>query len=302
MLSKNKNRPNHTEYPFHPHYFHINNHALHYIQEGQGELILFIHGTPSWSFEFRNIIKSLSDKYQCIAPDFIGFGRSDKPRNFDYSPKAQSEILEKFILQKNLKNIHLVVHDFGGPIAIQTAIRHPGRIKNLIILNSWMWSQKNESHFKAKMKLLKNPLIPFLYRYFNFSARFLLPKTFGKNKITKKILKGYTAPFIRRKEREAPLAFARSLVEDQNWFDELWQKRKLISHIPALILWGMKDPTIPSSYIKKWEEVFLTSKSIKFHTSGHFPQEEQPEKVAKEIQTFIQTCSDPTDHLIPSNL
>src|SRR5690606_11815870 len=101
-----------SEYPFSPNFFEINGQKMHYIDVGQGEILLFVHGTPSWSFDFRKIIKNLSSHYRCIAIDHIGFGLSDKPKNYDYTTQNHSKNLEKFIFAQNLTNITLIVHDF----------------------------------------------------------------------------------------------------------------------------------------------------------------------------------------------
>src|SRR5690606_1430255 len=101
-----------TEYPFTPHYFEVNAQRLHFIDEGKGETILFVHGTPSWSFDFRNVIKVLQDHYRCVAIDHMGFGLSDKPESYDCSAQRHSLTLTQFILQQDLNNLTLVVHDF----------------------------------------------------------------------------------------------------------------------------------------------------------------------------------------------
>jgi len=277
-----------SEYPFTPHYFDINGYKLHYIDEGQGQTILFIHGTPSWSFDFRNVIKELKSTYRCIAIDHIGFGLSDKPKEYDYSTLNHSKTLEKFINGLQLHDITLVVHDFGGPIALNVAIQHPDLIKNLVILNSWLWSSKNDPDFIKLSKILKNPLLPFLYRYLNFSPRFILPKSFGDKKLSNKTLKQYTSPFANKSQRNGALAFALSLLNDQNWFEELWNKRLAISQIPTLIIWGMKDPVIKPHNLDKFLSEFPNSKVIKLVTCGHFPQEEEPALVTKSILDFLK--------------
>ena len=114
-----------NEYPFTSYYFEINQQRMHYVDEGEGEVFLFVHGTPSWSFDFRKLIIDLSSTNRCIAIDHIGFGLSDKPKQYDYSTKNHANTLEKFILSKNLSNINLVVHDFGGPIGLSVAIKYP---------------------------------------------------------------------------------------------------------------------------------------------------------------------------------
>ncbi|MFO0506209.1 MAG: alpha/beta fold hydrolase, partial [Chryseotalea sp.] len=135
------------EYPFTSKYFEINKQKLHYIDEGKGDVILFVHGTPSWSFDYRNIMLNLRNKYRCVAIDHIGFGLSDKPENYDYSTQNHCKTLEQFILEKQLNNITLVVHDFGGPIGLSFAINYPKLVKKLVILNSWLWSSAKDPHF-----------------------------------------------------------------------------------------------------------------------------------------------------------
>lgn len=281
-------------YPFESHYFPINGYGyqLHYIDEGTGEVILFVHGTPSWSFDFRNIIQQLKSDYRCVAIDHIGFGLSDKPEHYDYSTINHSRTLEKFILDKNLKNITLVLHDFGGPIGFNVAIHHPERIKNIVVLNSWLWSSETEPEFIKFSKVLRSPLLPFLYKWLNFSPKFILPKSFGNHKLPRKTLKQYTKPFANRKQRNGALAFARSLLTDQQWFEQLWQQRMAVAEKPTLFVWGMKDPVITPKNLEKFETGFPNSKSVKLETSGHFPQEEEPEKVADAIRSFILASVD----------
>ena len=276
-----------NEYPFQSNYFDVNEYRLHYIDEGKGDTILFIHGTPSWSFDYRNVIKKLRSSYRCIAMDHIGFGLSDKPEAYNYSTQNHSHTLEKFILARKLENITLVVHDFGGPIGLDVAIKFPEKIKNIVVLNSWLWSSKTDADFIKLGKILKSPLLPFLYLYLNFSPKFIMPKAFGDKKLSKQLIKQYTFPFADKTQRQGALAFAKSLLNDQDWFEELWNKKQSLSAKPTLFIWGMKDPVIKPPYLEKFVSGFSNSKTIKLESSGHFPQEEQPEAVAEAIRTCL---------------
>lgn len=276
-----------SQYPFPSHYFDINGYKMHYIEEGQGETILFVHGTPSWSFDYRNIIKKLKLSFRCVAIDHIGFGLSDKPEHYDYSTQNHSKTLERFVFDKQLDNITLVVHDFGGVIGLNFAIQYPEKIKRLVILNSWLWSIKNEPEFDKLSKILRNPLLPFLYRYLNFSPKYFLPKSFGDCKLPKHLVAQYTKPFADKTQRNGALAFAKSLLNDQDWFQELWDKRHSISDKPTVFIWGMKDPIIKPHYLDKFQSGFTNLKTVKLETCGHFPQEEQPELVTKSLLNFL---------------
>ncbi len=275
------------EYPFAHRSFGIDGHQLHYIDEGQGEIILFVHGTPSWSFDFRHVIKALRSSYRCIAVDHIGFGLSDKPEVYDYSTLNHSRTLEKFIVEKQLYNFTLAVHDFGGPIGLHVAIRHPERIKRMVILNSWLWGSKGDPEFIKMRKILRSPLLPFLYRQLNFSPKYILPKSFGDKKISGKTLKQYTKPFANSTQRNGALAFARSLLQDQDWFNELWNSKQSISSKPTLLIWGLKDPVIKPHHLVKFQSGFKNVRTVKLETCGHFPQEEEPEKVIEAMRNFM---------------
>lgn len=276
-----------AEYPFAPFYFDVNGHKLHYIDEGRGETIVFVHGTPSWSFDFRNVIKALKTDFRCLAIDLMGFGLSDKPELYNYSTRNHAKTFEKFILEKGLEDITLVVHDFGGPIGLNFAIQHPEKIKRLVVLNSWLWSSEGDPEFAKLSKALKSPLLPFLYRRFNFSPGFIMPKTFGERKLSKDVRKQYTKPFADKTQRNGTLAFAGSLLNDQDWFEELWNKRSAIADKPTLFIWGMKDPVVKPRYLDKFLTGFRNSSAVKLETSGHFPQEEQPDEVVKSIRDFV---------------
>lgn len=288
MANDSKKWLNRREYPFRPNFFEINGQKMHYIDEGDGNVILYIHGTPSWSFDFRKVIQKLKSGSRCIAIDHIGFGLSDKPENYDYSTINHALTLEKFIQHMQLENITLVLHDFGGPIGFHYAINYPEKVKSIVVLNSWLWSSEDDPEFKKASKILQNPLLPFLYKRLNISPRFILPKSFGDKKLSKKTVKQYTKPFANHKQRNGALAFAKSLLNDQYWFEDLWGKRKIVSHKPVLFIWGMRDPVISSRNLEKFEEGFPESTTTKLNTSGHFPQEEEPAKVADAIRRFME--------------
>jgi pimeloyl-ACP methyl ester carboxylesterase len=278
---------NSNEYPFLSRTFEVDNQRMHYIDEGKGDCILFVHGTPSWSFDFRKLISELSRTHRCIAIDHIGFGLSDKPKNYHYTTQAHSSNLEKFILDKKLENITLVVHDFGGPIGLNVAIKHPDRFKQFIILNSWLWSSENDPDFKKFSRILRSPMLPFLYRYLNFSARFVLPKSFGKNKISKEVLKHYTKPFRNKNERNGTLGFVHSLLNDQEWFESLWNHKSVIENKRTLFIWGIADQFIKPHYLEKFKTGFKNCEVLKLENCGHFPQEEESENVIRTATKWL---------------
>ena len=148
--------------------------------------------------------------------------------------------------------------------------------------------QRKEHDFVKMKKIFNNPLLPFVYRYLNFSAKYLLPKSFGDHKISKQTLRQNTNPFDNSNQRNGTLAVAKSLLNDQDWFEELWNKRGTISYEPALFICGMKNPVIKLDY-PKVSSGFVNSNAIQLQTCGHFPQEEELVAVADSIPRLLAT-------------
>jgi pimeloyl-ACP methyl ester carboxylesterase len=288
-----------SEYPFTSRYFLVNGKYLHYIDEGIGPVLLFVHGTPSWSFDFRHVIQKLKTSYRCIAFDHIGFGFSDKPVEYDYTTINHAKTLEAFVRHLKLQNITLIMHDFGGPIGFYFAINNASAIKNFVVLNSWLWSSHGQPDFMKLSKVLRSPLLPFLYLYLNFSVRFLMPASFGKRKLDHATHRHYVKPFAKKSTRYGVLAFARSLLNDQEWFEALWQKKDQVSTKPTLFIWGMHDKFVGPGYLNKFATGFRNCETVLLEDCGHFPQEEEPDVVADSISNFLKRRSVENNGSVP---
>lgn len=280
---------NKNEYPFKSNYINIDGNNLHYIDEGSGEVILFVHGTPDWSFTYRNMVKHFSKKFRCIAADNLGYGLSDKPESAVFTPEAHSTRLKKFIEKLKLKNINLVVHDFGGPIGLGYALNHPENIKSIVIFNTWMWSLQDEKHFEAPGKIFGGWLGKFFYTRLNFSVRVIMKASFGnKKKLTPELHHQYIKAQGSPKERIAAFACVNALIGSSDFYNSLWEKRELLLQKPVLLLWGMKDEFLKTSLLfPKWEQLLNGKKIVKLEKAGHFVQEEEPELINKEMELFL---------------
>lgn len=277
-------------YPFAAHTLPLPQGQLHYVDEGQGEPIVFVHGTPTWSFVWRQQLKALSRKYRCIAPDHLGFGLSDKPKGhtFAFTPDAHADNLEQLIAHLQLKNITLVVHDFGGPIGLRYAVRHPENVKRLVVLNTWMWSLENEKQMMKISNFLSGGIGRFLYLQLGFSPRLLLPKGYANKKhLTKEVHQHYLKVFRSPEERLGTWHFAKALQQSSVYFANLWEQRRQLASIPMLILWGEKDSLLPLHFLENWKEAFPDA-SVKTFTAGHFVQEEKGGEVADAIAAFMK--------------
>lgn len=267
------------EYPFSSNYFQTELGRMHYIDEGSGEPIVFIHGNPSWSFQFRNVIKELSGTYRCIAPDMIGFGLSDKPHDWSYLPKEQAKLIDEFLQSLDLKSITMVVGDWGGPIGLSYAVHHPERMKNLVITNTWMWSVKDDWYYQAFSKIVGGSIGKFLIDKRNFFAKDIVKMASGI-KPSKEVHMHYLKPLEKKKERKGSWIFPKNVVDSWEWLSELWEKRDRLKRNRVALVWGMKDIAFREKQLKKWITLFPDAEVHRFKDAGHFIAEERPDRLS----------------------
>jgi haloalkane dehalogenase len=277
-----------TEYPFRSHYLKLEAGTMHYVDEGAGQPIVMVHGTPDWSFVYRHLVKGLSPRFRCIAADHLGFGLSDKPRGYSYWPDQQAKNLRALIEALGLQDITLVLHDFGGPFGLAYAIERPENVRSLVLMNTWMWSLRGDPHYERAGRLLGGPIGRFLYLRLNFSARVIMKHAMAdKSKLPPHIHRQYIRALPSASDRAGTWAYARALVGASEWYDDLWRRRDRIKDTPALILWGMKDVAFREKELQRLETVFAHGCTVRFEDAGHFVQEEQPARVGALIAEFL---------------
>ena len=262
---------------------------IHYVDEGQGDVVLFVHGTPTWSFEFRHLIAALAPKYRCIAPDHLGFGRSDRPIGADYSPQAHAKRLAAFVDGLGLDRFTLVVHDYGGPIGLPLALSDPSSVTRLVIMNSWLWPLDDDADMKRRAQLAGGSLGRFLYKYANASLRLLMPSAYGdRRKLTKEIHRQYLDVFRDRRARVDVLhALAKALLESRSYYADLYARADRLRDIPTLIVWGMKDVAFQPNQLARWQSLLPAAQVCRIESAGHWPHEEEPDAVINAIAGFL---------------
>jgi len=261
---------------------------MHYIDEGQGKPVVMVHGNPDWSFSYRHLVKKLSSNYRCVAADHIGFGLSDKPINWSYLPKDHAENFGKLIDNLQLDDITLIVNDWGGPIGLSYAIAHPERVKNIVILNTWLWSTNDDWYYQVFSRFTGGPIGRFLIKNFNFFARTIVKSAYAdKLRLTDDIHRHYLKPLENPRERKGNWVFPRQIIASGEWLGEQWSKIDTIQDKPALILWGMKDIAFREKELKRWTGTLTNCELHRFDDAGHYPHEEKSGHVCRILEDFL---------------
>lgn len=284
-----------TAYPFAPRWFDTPDGRMHYVDEGAGPPVVLVHGTPAWSYLWRRLIPALvTAGHRVIAADHLGFGLSDKAgdagatREAGYRPEDHARRLAALLDSLALREITLVVHDYGGPIGLSYALDHPERVARLVVLNTWMWRLDGDARIAKGAKVAGGPLGRLLYTRLNASPRWLVPSAFAdRSRLDAATHRHYLAPFPTPASRLPLWILARELLGSGAWYDALWARRERLGAKPALLLWGMKDPTFGPAYLSRWRDALPDATVEELPDAGHFVQEEAAEAVASRVLAFL---------------
>src|SRR5581483_3835696 len=220
------------------------------IDEGRGEPVVMLHGNPTWSFLYRKFIAALAPRYRAVAVDHLGFGRSDKPLDATYTLEAHSERLGRVLDALGLRDITLVMQDWGGPIGLGWAVEHVDRVKRLVIMNTWAFRVAGGTQLFPLLELFRQPVVgQAMVQGLNLFVEGFLPAGIARKELLPEIMPAYRAPFPDYNSRIATWRFPNDIpVGDGHPSTPAMgriQDRLGVLQVPTLIVWGMRDPAIP---------------------------------------------------------
>jgi len=284
-------------YPFKSHYLNLNGLKYHYVDEGSGQPVVMVHGNPTWSFYFRDLIKALSGQYRVIAPDHIGCGLSDKPdsKTYDYKLKSRVDDLESLIENLKIKEkISLVLHDWGGFIGMAYALRHPERIGRFVLMNTAAFLPPEGKPIPTILIMIRRLRLLAMLAVQGFNL-FALGALFinSYKGLSKDVKAGLIAPYNCWQNRIATLKFVQDihLTENNPSYGVVKQvdiKMKLFLNLPILICWGKHDFVFGLDYLKEWQRRFPDADAHIFPEAGHYVLEDVPEKIIPLTREFLQ--------------
>jgi haloalkane dehalogenase len=273
------------EYPFASHFLEVEGGRLHYVDEGEGdEPILMVHGQPTWSFMYRHLIRGLSPHYRCIAVDHIGFGLSDKPRNWSYTPEGHAANLASLVKHLGLAPLNLIVHDWGGPIGLGWATAHREQVRRIVAFDTWMWSMAEHRWGRWFSRIMGSAPGQLGTRRLN-----LFVNVFMKSALAgawPAVEAAYRGPLLDPADRQGCALFPRMLCAP--WLEEIWKRRSVLSDVPTRLIWGGADPAFPALMRERLAGVFDDCQVSVHEGVGHFIAEELGELLVPEVASFLQ--------------
>lgn len=284
------------EYPFESHYYDAGPGRMHYVDEGEGDPVVMLHGNPTWSFLYRDVIRGLSDSYRCIAPDYVGFGLSDKPTEWSYLPRDHAATVADLLAHLDLDDVTLVMQDYGGPIGTSWAVDHPERVRALVPMNTWAWPLDGNLRARLFSATVGGRVGKALIDRYNFFATGVMRMAFGsrrwlpdvlRRELPERIHRQYTEPLSDPDERKGTWVFPHELTGSRDWFDDIWSAIDRISGRPLLAIWGLNDPAFREQDMVRWLDAFPEHDSVTFQDAGHYLQEQKGPAIAEAIDGFL---------------
>ena len=293
-------------FSFTPHFTQAPGFRMHYVDEGprDGEVILCLHGEPTWGYLFRHLISALSDRYRVVVPDHMGFGKSETPADRSYWLQDHIDNLEVFVLALGLTDITLVMHDFGGPVGMALAARHSDRIRRIISANGPTPFGQADSMDRLIANAAQSPWFQWIIKAeadgtlepvlgnlgFNILSTLKLNGFENNAVITDTWIAAYGTPFATKADCLGGLGWAKGFATGAHQFETPDPAaERAIRNKPALAIWGEADRTLHAEhFLPLFSAIFPAAPIERLPGVGHYCFEDAPETISRLIADFLQ--------------
>ena len=266
---------------------------MSYVDEGprSDEAVLMVHGNPTWSFYYRDLIRELAPGMRCIAPDHVGMGLSSKPRAYDYRLSSRIADLGDLVDSLGLRRIHLVVHDWGGPIGFGFAVRNPERIGRIAILNTAAF---HSGRIPRRIALCRAPIVgELIVRGLNGFAAPATWMAMASRRLTWEERKGYLYPYDSWADRIGVHRFIRDIPLEKDHpsrqaLEAVTEGLPRLSRHPKMILWGGRDFCFDDTYLSRWREIYPNARVDRVEGAGHYVLEDAGADARGRVAAFLK--------------
>jgi haloalkane dehalogenase len=255
--------------------------GLHFEDEGDGPPLLLLHGNPTSSYLYRHLIAGLRDRFRCIAPDYPGFGRSKAPPGYGFTPVEHAAVIERLVVELDLRDVTMMVQDWGGPIGFAVATRHPERFSRFVIGNTWAW-EKTDVGTRAFSAFLGGPVGKQLILHRNFFATQVM-RSSQKRPFD---VEPYASAFPTAESRIPTWVLPREIMGARAFLRGIERELPRVTDKPALIVWPDGDVAFRERELSRWEGLFADHRLVELENCGHYIQEEAPDEIVAAIRDW----------------
>jgi haloalkane dehalogenase len=275
--------PDKDLFPFESRWFDGAGPRVHYVDEGKGTPVVMFHGNPTWSFLYRNVIKSLSSNFRCIAMDYPGFGLSERPSGYGYTASEHVQVVGKLVDHLGLDGFIVVGQDWGGPIGMTVALEHASQVSGMVFANTLFWPVQRS--LKTFSLVMSSWPAQWLIIHRNFFVNFVMPRAVS-TPMDPKVFKHYQDAQPSPEARVGVAAFPRELRRARPMLEQLATNApKALQDKPLELIWGMKDPGFGKpEVLARWMRDFPNANLTKLDNANHYIQEDAPEAVAAAVR------------------
>jgi cis-3-alkyl-4-acyloxetan-2-one decarboxylase len=282
-------------YPFSGQVLDLDGLRYHYLDEGHGEPVVAVHGNPTWSFYYRDLVRALRADHRVVVPDHIGCGPSDKPGDDRYPYTLERRIADfsRLMDELRLEGLNLVVHDWGGMIGLAWAVHHPERVRRLVILNTAAFHLPRSKAFPWQLWLVRDtPLGPLMVRGLNGFARGAAWAACTRKSLPRAIRNAYCAPYDSWADRIATLRFVQDIPlapGDRGYgiVSDTAARLDVFRDRPVLICWGERDFVFDRHFLDEWRRIYPQAEVHAFADCGHYILEDASEEIIPLIREFL---------------
>ena len=282
----------HSLYPFSSHSLQLDGLRYHYLDEGRGQTLLMLHGNPTWSFYWRNLILAFRDRYRVVAPDHIGCGLSDKPQDYPYCLEQHISNVVRLIEQLDLSQITLMLHDWGGAIGLGTALKVPDRVARIVLFNTGAFPPR---FIPFRIRICRTPLVGrWAVRGLNVFARAALTMAVEKpDRMTPAVRSGLLAPYDNWANRVAIDRFVADIPMTRrhptwNTLAEIENGLPSLACRPIELIWGMRDWCFRPICLDRFLLHFPEAQVHRLDDAGHYVVEDAHERIIPLVADFLE--------------
>jgi haloalkane dehalogenase len=270
-------------FPFESRFVTVDGHTIHYVDEGSGPTLLLLHGNPTWSFVYRDVIRALRDDFRCVALDYPGFGLSSPRPGYRYLPEEHAEVVAAFVDAVGLSGVTLVAHDWGGPIGLAAVEQRPAAFEGLVLANTWGWPISGDPHFEVDSYVMGGLLGRLLVRQFNLFVNALIPAGHRLRKPSAAEMTHYREPLA---TRNASAVLPGRITASRAFLADVEAGLPDLASLPTLIVWGDADFAFRAKERQRWEQIFADHHTVIIEGAGHFVQSDSPDRFAAAIRNW----------------